>query len=50
MQYILGLGFALSLNQKLPGIGFSKLSMITWVIPIAATVVLFRWLVTPIMD
>jgi multiple sugar transport system permease protein len=48
MQYILGLGFALCLNQKLPGIGFFRsFSMITWVIPIAATVVLFRWLVTP---
>jgi len=48
LQYCLGIGFALALNQSLPGIGFFRsVAMITWVIPIAATVILFKWMVTP---
>lgn len=48
LQFLLGVGFALTLNQKLPGIRFFRsIAMITWVIPIAATVILFKWMVTP---
>ncbi len=47
-QLLLGVGFALALNQKLPGIHFFRsIAMVTWVIPIAATVILFKWMVTP---
>ncbi|HHV62468.1 MAG TPA: sugar ABC transporter permease [Firmicutes bacterium] len=48
LQYLLGLGLAIALNQRVPGIGFFRsLAMVTWVIPIAATVVLFKWMATP---
>lgn len=48
LQLLLGIGFALALNQKLPGIRFFRsVAMVTWVIPIAATVILFKWMVTP---
>lgn len=48
LQAILGLGLAVLLNQKVPGIQiFRNIALVTWVIPIAATVVLFSFAATP---
>jgi ABC-type sugar transport system permease subunit len=45
LQYLLGLGLALALKQKLPGAGvFRSLSMITWVLPIIVMVIIFRFM------
>jgi len=48
IEYVAGLGLALLLNQKIPGIKFFRnVSMVPWVIPITATVMMFKWLLTP---
>jgi multiple sugar transport system permease protein len=48
IEYVAGLGLALLLNQHVPGTNFFRnISMISWVIPIAATVMMFKWLLTP---
>ncbi|MFB6189874.1 MAG: carbohydrate ABC transporter permease [Halapricum sp.] len=46
IQYILGLGLALALREKVPGAGvFRSLSMVTWVMPVIVMVIIFRFLV-----
>ncbi|WP_101294243.1 carbohydrate ABC transporter permease [Halegenticoccus soli] len=48
LEYLLGLGLALALKEKVPGIGlFRSVSMVTWVLPIIVMVIIFRWLVQP---
>ena len=45
LEYILGLGFALLLNQRLRLVPtLRKLAIVSWVIPIASQVMLFRWM------
>jgi len=45
LQYLLGLGLALALKEKVPGAGlFRSLSMITWVLPIIVMVIVFRFM------
>ncbi|MEF8825056.1 MAG: sugar ABC transporter permease [Halapricum sp.] len=45
-QYLLGLGLALALKEKVPGAGiFRSLSMVTWVMPIIVMVIIFRFMV-----
>ncbi|NGM70728.1 sugar ABC transporter permease [Natronolimnobius sp. AArcel1] len=47
-QYLLGLGLALLLMQKVPGIQiFRSLTMVTWVLPVIVIVIIFNWLVQP---
>jgi ABC-type sugar transport system permease subunit len=46
LQYLLGLGLALALKEKVPGAGFFRsVSMITWVLPVIVMVIIFRFLV-----
>ncbi|XVH33110.1 carbohydrate ABC transporter permease (plasmid) [Haloferacaceae archaeon DSL9] len=48
MQYLLGLGLALLLKQKVPGIKiFRSIAMVTWVLPVIVIVIIFNWLVQP---
>lgn len=48
LEYLLGLGLALALKEKVPGAGiFRSMSMITWVIPIVVMVIIFRFMVQP---
>ncbi|MGB9958755.1 carbohydrate ABC transporter permease (plasmid) [Haloferax prahovense] len=48
LQYLLGLGLALALKEKVPGAGFFRsASMITWVLPGIVMVIIFRFLVQP---
>lgn len=48
LQYILGLILALLLKEELKGLRWFKfIVMIPWVIPVAATVVMFDWMVVP---
>ena len=48
LQYLLGLGLALALKEKVPGAGFFRsVSMITWVLPVIVMVIIFRFLVQP---
>jgi ABC-type sugar transport system permease subunit len=45
LQYLLGLGLALALKEKVPGASvFRSLSMITWVLPVIVMVIIFRFL------
>lgn len=45
LQYLLGLGLALALKEKVPGAGFFRsVSMITWVLPVIVMVIIFRFL------
>ncbi|MGL5955749.1 MAG: carbohydrate ABC transporter permease [Brevinema sp.] len=45
LQYILGLGLALLLNQELKGFRwFKNMVMIPWVLPITVTVIIFTWI------
>ncbi|MEM4780424.1 MAG: sugar ABC transporter permease [Halalkalicoccus sp.] len=47
-QYLLGLGLALLLREKVPGIGFFRsVTMITWVLPVIVIVIIFNWMVQP---
>jgi len=48
LQYTLGLILALLLKEELKGLKWVKfIVMIPWVIPVAATVVMFDWMVLP---
>ena len=48
LQYLLGLGLALALKEKVPGASFFRsVSMITWVLPVIVLVIIFRFLVQP---
>lgn len=48
LQYLLGLGLALLLKQKVPGITiFRSITMVTWVLPVIVIVITFNWLVQP---
>ncbi|GAK59572.1 binding-protein-dependent transport systems inner membrane component [Candidatus Vecturithrix granuli] len=48
LQYILGLGLAVTLKQKVPGIGiFRSVVMASWVIPVISTVIMFRFMSQP---
>jgi len=47
-EYIFGLGFALVLKQKLPGIPFFRsISMVSWVTPHIVVAMTFLWLTQP---
>ncbi len=48
LQLIFGLILALTMNQKLPGMGlFKSVIMASWVIPVAATVIMFKFMAQP---
>jgi multiple sugar transport system permease protein len=48
LQFVLGLVLALAMNQKLPGMSlFKSVIMASWVIPVAATVILFKFMAQP---
>ncbi|MFC7189487.1 carbohydrate ABC transporter permease [Halocatena marina] len=48
LEYLFGLGLALVLKQKVPGIKlFRNVAMVTWVLPVIVMVIIFRWLVQP---
>jgi ABC-type sugar transport system permease subunit len=48
VQFVLGLILALAMNQKLPGMSlFKSIIMASWVIPVAATVILFKFMAQP---
>ncbi len=48
LQYFGGLGLAILLNQRVPGIQFFRsICMVTWVLPIVATVIMFDLMLTP---
>jgi multiple sugar transport system permease protein len=48
LQFVLGLILALAMNQKLPGMAlFKSVIMASWVIPVAATVILFKFMAQP---
>lgn len=48
LQFVLGLILALAMNQKLPGMSiFKNIIMASWVIPVAATVILFKFMAQP---
>jgi ABC-type sugar transport system permease subunit len=48
LQFILGLILALAMNQNLPGMSlFKNVIMASWVIPVAATVILFKFMAQP---
>lgn len=48
LQYVLGLALAVTLKQKVPGIGlFRSVVMASWVIPVVSTVFMFRFMAQP---
>lgn len=48
LEYIFGLGLAIALKQKLPGITFFRnVSLVTWVMPIIVMTIIFRFLMQP---
>ncbi len=48
LQFLLGLGLALLLKQKVPGIEFFRsVTMVSWVLPVIVIVIIFNWLVQP---
>ncbi|WP_199694016.1 carbohydrate ABC transporter permease [Halococcus sp. IIIV-5B] len=48
LEYIFGLGLALALKQKLPGITFFRnVSLVTWVMPIIVMTIIFRFIMQP---
>ena len=48
LQYVLGLGLAVTLKQQVPGIGiFRSVVMASWVIPVISTVIMFRFMSQP---
>lgn len=48
LQLVLGLVLAWAMNQKLPGMGaFKSIIMASWVIPVAATVIMFKFMAQP---
>ncbi len=48
LQFVLGLILALAMQQQLPGIAlFKSIIMASWVIPVAATVIMFKFMAQP---
>jgi multiple sugar transport system permease protein len=48
LQLVLGLILALAMSQDLPGMGlFKSIIMASWVIPVAATVIMFKFMAQP---
>jgi multiple sugar transport system permease protein len=48
LQFVLGLILAWAMSQKLPGMSwFKSIIMASWVIPVAATVILFKFMAQP---
>jgi multiple sugar transport system permease protein len=48
LQFVLGLVLAWAMSQKLPGMGiFKSVIMASWVIPVAATVTMFKFMAQP---
>jgi ABC-type sugar transport system permease subunit len=48
LQFVLGLVLAWTMNQNLPGMGvFKSIIMASWVIPVAATVTMFKFMAQP---
>lgn len=48
LQLVFGLILAMTMNQKLPGMGlFKSVIMASWVIPVAATVIMFKFMAQP---
>ena len=48
LQFVLGLVLAWAMQQKLPGMGiFKSVIMASWVIPVAATVIMFKFMAQP---
>jgi multiple sugar transport system permease protein len=48
LQFVLGLMLAWAMSQKLPGMAwFKSIIMASWVIPVAATVILFKFMAQP---
>ncbi len=48
LQFVLGLVLAWAMMQKLPGMGlFKSVIMASWVIPVAATVIMFKFMAQP---
>jgi multiple sugar transport system permease protein len=48
LQFVLGLVLALTMQQDLPGMGYFKsVIMASWVIPVAATVTMFKFMAQP---
>lgn len=48
LQFVLGLVLAWAMNQNLPGMGlFKSIIMASWVIPVAATVTMFKFMAQP---
>jgi multiple sugar transport system permease protein len=48
LQFVLGLILAWAMNQDLPGMSFFKsIIMASWVIPVAATVIMFKFMAQP---
>jgi ABC-type sugar transport system permease subunit len=48
LQFILGLILAIAMQQKLPGMAvFKSIIMASWVIPVAATVIMFKFMAQP---
>jgi ABC-type sugar transport system permease subunit len=48
LQFVLGLILAWAMSQKLPGMTlFRSIIMASWVIPVAATVIMFRFMAQP---
>jgi ABC-type sugar transport system permease subunit len=48
LEYLLGLGLALALVRRLPGIGiFRSLTMVPWVLPTVVMVTIFNFMVQP---
>ncbi len=45
-SYVIGLGFALLLNQDVPGRGFFRVSLLLpWIIPSVVSIVSWRWMI-----
>jgi multiple sugar transport system permease protein len=48
LQFVLGLVLAWTMKQKLPGMSiFKSIIMASWVIPVAATVIMFKFMAQP---
>jgi ABC-type sugar transport system permease subunit len=48
LQFVLGLVLAMAMQQKLPGMAvFKSIIMASWVIPVAATVIMFKFMAQP---
>ena len=48
LQFVLGLILAMAMQQKLPGMTvFKSIIMASWVIPVAATVIMFKFMAQP---